>query len=169
MADEQELDIAEEGSEGTPPPKKKKRKLLIILLVLLVLGAGGGAAWYFLSGNGGKPGAQAEAPDTGPPLFTKLETFTVNLHSENADQYLQVDFDLKVSDEKVIEEVKTHVPEIRNAILLLLSNQNVAELSTLAGKERLRLEIASQINKIIRAKPPKHGVIGVYFTSFVIQ
>lgn len=169
MADEQELDIAEEGSEDAPPPKKKKRKLLLILVVLVIVGAGGAAAWYFMSGSNGKPGAEAESQESGPPLFTKLDTFTVNLHSENADQYLQVDFDLKVSDEKVIEEVKTHVPEIRNAILLLLSNQNVAELSTLAGKERLRAEIASQVNKIIRAKPPKHGVTGVYFTSFVIQ
>lgn len=161
--------------EGEASPKKKKGKLLIIIIVL-VLAAGGGAAWWFLKGKDtkatgkGETAAKKEEHET-PPVFARLETFTVNLQkTDPEDHYLQVEVHLKIADDKVNEALKLRGPEIRNALLLLMSSKTQDDLVTVEGKQQLATQISEQINKIIRSKDAKKdGVTGVYFTSFVIQ
>ena len=163
---------AEAPEEEAPKPKKKGKLLIILVAVLVLGGGGGGAAWYFLGASkGGEHHAEKkkEEPEK-PPIFTRLEQFTVNLQkTDNEDHYLQVEMDLQVGEEKVIEEVKLRMPQIRNAMLLLLSSKTSAELASVEGKQKLSSDIVTQINKIIGAKEPKAGVVGVFFSSFVIQ
>ena len=163
---------AEVPAEGSPP--KKKGKLLIIVLAL-VLASGGGGAWWFLK-KGKHPAPKAGTTEKKeesekPPIFARLDTFTVNLQKTDAeDHYLQIEIQLKVAEETVNEALKLRNPEIRNALLLLMSSKTQADLVTIEGKQKLATEIAEHINKIIRATDPKkNGVLGVYFTSFVIQ
>ncbi|HCA27171.1 MAG TPA: flagellar basal body-associated protein FliL [Betaproteobacteria bacterium] len=158
----------EAESEEEAPAKKKGSKLLIIIIAVVILLGGGGAAWFFLMNkpSGAEPAApKVEAPK--PPIFMSLETFTVNL--QGGSSYLQLNIDLRVSGDKVIDAIKLHMPEIRNGILLLLSSKSVTDLSTVAGKQKLGEEIRAQVNKLIALQDPKHGVLGVFFTSFVIQ
>jgi len=160
-----------EAPEEAPKPKKKG-KLLVIILVLVLLGGGGGAAWWVLAGSksGAAGKAQKKEEPEKPPIFTRLDTFTVNLQrGEGDDHYLQVDMDLQVADEKVIEQIKLRMPQIRNAMLLLLSSKTAEDLAPVAGKQQLSAEIVAQINKILGVKDPKQGVLGVYFSAFVIQ
>lgn len=164
---------APEGEAETKP--KKKSKLLIVLIALLLLGGGGGgAAWWFLKGkkpHDPKAATQKTEEPEKPPIFIRLDTFTVNLKKvDTEDHYLQVEIQFKVVDPKADEAVKLRMPEIRNALLLLLSNKTQEELITVEGKQKLSADIVTQSNQIIRAKEPaKDGVVGVYFTSFVIQ
>ena len=149
------------------PPKKKKRLLLIIIIVLLLAG-GGAAAWYFMQ-PAPHQDTQAEKPQPKPkpPIFERLENFTVNL--AGGEQYLQVEISLKVSDPKFGEEIKLYMPEIRDSVLRLLSSKHANELATLEGKTKLSNEIRTQINKPLKPEGPNEGVLGVFFTSFVIQ
>ncbi|MDD5403143.1 MAG: flagellar basal body-associated protein FliL [Sulfuricella sp.] len=159
---------AAEAAEAAP--RKGKGKLLIIIVAAVVLlGGGGGAAWYFLHGKkeGGEATAKHEDPAK-PPVFVKLEAFTVNLTADGEDHYLQTDIELKVSDAKVSDQVKEHMPEIRNNVLLLLSSKTAGALSTMEGKQKLSDEIKEQVNKVLHVKDAD-GVSGVFFTSFVIQ
>lgn len=158
---------AAEVAEGAP--KKGKRKLLIIVAAVVLLGGGGGAAWYFLNAKkaGDEKQVKHEEP-VKPPVFVKLEAFTVNLTAEGEDHYLQTDIELKVADAKVIDKVKMHMPEIRNNVLLLLSSQTASALSSMEGKKKLSSEVKEQVNKVLHAKD-EDGVSGVFFTSFVIQ
>jgi flagellar FliL protein len=162
-------DKAREEQQDEEPsgeaPKKKKGKLLLILAILSVLAGGGGAAWYFL--QPGSPEAKEEKPK--PPVFVTLETFTVNLQSDGGERYLQVGIDLKVTDQAVADAIKVHMPEIRNGVLLLLSSKRSEELASVEGKQKLSAEIQEQVNKPLRLRVGSKGVIGVYFTSFVIQ
>ncbi|MEN6586434.1 MAG: flagellar basal body-associated protein FliL [Sulfuricella sp.] len=159
---------AEEAVEAAP--KKGKGKLLIIIVAAVVLlGGGGGAAWYFLHGK--KAGNEEQAKHVEPakpPVFVKLEAFTVNLTADGEDHYLQTDIELKVADAKVSDVIKEHMPEIRNNVLLLLSSKTAGALSSMEGKQKLSNEIKEQVNKVLHAKDAD-GVSGVFFTSFVIQ
>lgn len=161
-----------EAEEAAPPPKKKGKLLVILIVLLLLGGGGGGAAWYFMGAKkGGEHGAEAkkEEPEK-PPIFTRLDQFTVNLQkSDGEDHYLQVELDLQVAENKVTDDIKLRMPQIRNAMLLLLSSKTPEELASVEGKQKLSADIVAQINKIIGAKEPKTGVLGVYFSSFVIQ
>jgi flagellar protein FliL len=173
MAEKKEAPPAVEDVADAPKPKKKKTLLIVILAVLLL--GGGGAGWWFTMGKKpADPKAAAEASkheaESKPPVYTRLDIFTVNLQkTESEDAYLQTEFQLKVADEKVAEAIKVRSPEIRNALLLLLSSKNKAELVTIEGKQKLSEQIVANTNKIIGAKDEKHGVEGVYFTTFVIQ
>lgn len=159
---------AAEAAEGAP--KKGKGKLLIIIIAAVVLLAGGGgAAWYFLHAKKADGHEEAKHEEAAkPPVFVKLESFTVNLASDGEDHYLQTDIELKVADQKVIDNVKAHMPEIRNNVLLLLSSKAAGALVSVEGKQKLSDEIRDQINKVLHAKE-EDGVSGVFFTSFVIQ
>jgi flagellar FliL protein len=72
-------------------------------------------------------------------------------------------------DEAVIENVKTHMPVIRNNLVLVFSNQNYETISTSAGKQKLRDEALAEIQQILKSETGKTGVEAIYFTSFVMQ
>lgn len=153
---------------AAPPAAEPKKKLVLIIVVALALAAGGGGAtWFFLQGRSG--GAHKEAPkaeEHKAPIFTTLDQFTVNLQGDN--RYLQVGIDLKVADAKVNDAINLHKPEIKNGVLLLLSSKNAEELATLEGKQKLANELTETVNRPL-GLPPGEGVVGVFFTSFVIQ
>lgn len=167
MAKDKEKPAAE-AAEGSP--KKGKRKLLIIIVAIVVALAGGaGGAWYFLHTKKAGPDAEAKHEEPAkPPVFVKLEAFTVNLRADGEEHYLQTDIELKVADAKITDKVKAHMPEIRNNVLLLLSSKTAGELSSTEGKQKLSGEIMGQINKVLQGTD-EDGVSGVFFTSFVIQ
>lgn len=159
------------GEEGAAAPKKGSKLTLIILalLVLILLGGGGFAYWFIMIHGKADHGAKAEvqAEPEVPPLYTALDAFTVNLMDPGVA--LQTDIALKVHDEKIDAAIKLRMPEIRDHILLLLSSQHSADLMTAAGKEKLGIQIALAVNKILGIKNSKEGVSRVLFTSFIIQ
>lgn len=153
--------------EGEEAPKKKKGGLLKILIPVVVLAAGGGgAAWYFTQ-SGGKHKSTHEKPVEKPPIYERLEQFTVNL--TGGEHYLQVEVSLKLTDPKASAEIKLRMPEIRDGVLRLLSAKQVDDLNTPDGKTKLSEDIKKQVNKVLNAQGPEQGVVGVLFTSFVIQ
>ncbi len=156
----------QKGENQSAESSKKKNVLLVLAALMALAGGGGGAAWYFLQ-SANAQAHKEEKPK--PPVFVTLETFTVNLQGDAGEHYLQVGIDLKVADQAIAEAVKLHMPEIRNAVLLLLSNKHGEELASMEGKQKLSAEIEDQVNKPLTLKGGNKGVVGVYFTSFVIQ
>lgn len=152
--------------EDGEAPKKKKGGLFKILIPVIILAVGGGGAWYFTQ-SGGEHKAVKDKPKSMPPVYERLETFTVNL--VGGEHYLQIELSLKLAEPKVGEEVKLRMPEIRDGVLRLLSAQKVDDLNTPEGKTRLSDDIRKQVNMLLNAQGPEQGVVGVLFTSFVIQ
>ena len=158
-------DESEEKPKSAP---KKKGKLLKIILALAVLaGGGGGAAWYMTKENSAEQ--DAAAPQEKSATFLNLEPFTVNLQPEAEDQYLQVGLTLKLSEPSAGDTIRLHTPEIRNRILLLLSDKKASEVSTSEGKQQLSTEILNAIRQSIASQKTQQEIIDVLFTSFVIQ
>ena len=170
-----EAEVVVEVPEGDAPAKpKKKGKLLIIIITLTLLAGGGGGAWWFMKAKtpqDPKAATQKKNEPEKPPIYIRLDAFPVNLKKVDAEGHLlQVAIQFKVEEPKAEAAVKLRMPEIQNALLLLLSNKTQEELSTVEGKQKLSSDIVSQVNQIIHAKEPtKDGVVGVYFTSFVMQ
>jgi flagellar protein FliL len=171
VAKKEEKVSAEEPAEQ---PKKKSKLIIILAVVILALaGAGGGAWWYFSESTGeklaegDKQGQESEDDEGHPPVYERLETFTVNL-SGGDDRYLQVDISLKVADRELAEKIKQQAPEIRDNLLRLLTSKTAEELSSVEGKNKLGEDIQGQINGILRVRK-EEGVQAVLFTSFIIQ
>ena len=127
--------------------------MLIAVGGLLLLGGGGGAAWYFMRGDKSEKPAHAKPKPSGPPVFLTLDPFVVNLAGD-VQHYLQVGIDLRVADGGVTEQIKVHLPEIRNGVLLLLSSKSVEDLSSVDQKNLLRAEIREAVNKPLGIHTP---------------
>lgn len=150
-----------------PAVKLKKKRLLIAGVALAVLGSGGAGAWYFTQQNSGPHTAKLESAKL--PVFVNLEPFTVNLQPDSGEQYLQVALTLQVTDAAQTELIKLHMPQVRSRLLLLLSSKKASEISTVEGKNHLASEIITQVKQPFTPKTAPQNVIGVFFTSFVIQ
>lgn len=95
--------------------------------------------------------------------------FVVNFETTTEARFLQVSVEVMASDPAALEDVKKHMPVIRNSMVLLLSSQNYKTLSTLEGKEQVRGAALTVIQKILQDRTGKPGVEEVYFTGFVMQ
>lgn len=154
------------------------KKILIVLVVVGVLlvgmlGAGFFVMWSKISSMGQQMQTSAvqkngtdqknEASTMGP--IYSLDTFIVNLAEETGNRYLRVTMDLELSDKSVEPEIKERLPQIRNALLMILPSKRIKDISTSQGKDALRQQIIDAINQLL----PKGEVRNVYFTEFVIQ
>ena len=176
------------AEEETPAPKKKKKLLVIVAAVALVVLLAAGVGIFLMmkhnkAAEGEADGEVAEATHDKkketPPVYVKLEMFTTNLAMENpgdpqAAQYIQVAVELKVDDAPSGESLKLYMPEIRNAILRLLSSKKASELTSTEGKDTLADEIRDAVNSIAgspgkKGAKPKGPVTTVLFSSFIIQ
>jgi flagellar basal body-associated protein FliL len=97
-----------------------------------------------------------------PPLVASLE-------DKGAIRFLQVTVELMARDEKIITNVETHMPVIRNNLLMLLGGQTVSSLTNREDKEKLRKQALAEVQKIMKANTGEAGVEDLYFTSFVVQ
>lgn len=181
-------------------PKKKGKLFLIIGIVVLVLALGGAAAFLLMKkshstdGEDGeeaaaetqKPAKKEKAEKSGPPIFVKLDTFTVRLQNEGADSYLQAVPELRVLDAHVADDVKAYTPEIRHKTLLVISGKTPADVNNPAGVQKLANELRVTINDILNPSKgkrkkreeaeeisdtadPDDPVQAVLFTSFIVQ
>ena len=146
----------------TQPAQKSggKRGLLVGVasaLIALVLGVGG--AWFFLGHKSGEHAAQAKAKPAAPPLFVTLDPFVVNMAGD-VQRFLQVGIDLRVADASVSDQIKAHLPEIRNGVLLLLSSKKAEDLADIEQKNRLREELRAAVNKPLGISVPAAKTAG---------
>jgi flagellar FliL protein len=94
-----------------------------------------------------------------------MDPFIVNLMDNNGERYLKLAIQLEISDPKGVAELDQMKPKLRDNVLDLLSAKSVKELMDMAGKQRLREEIAMRLNTFLTTGK----VSKVYFTEFVIQ
>lgn len=175
-------------------PKKKSNLLLIVLLVvttLLLVAVSIAATLYFTGamnheaaavsadqgGDGGhgdgkgdaKHGKKAKA-EMGPPVYVKLgDPLVVNFVENNQIRYLQVQMEVMTRDATKSEEIETHMPLIRNNLLMMLSDLDYATISSFSGKQKIRAEALAEVQNIMQEETGDPVVEELYFTSFVMQ
>jgi flagellar FliL protein len=159
---------AEAAAPVAPAPKKKSKALVWVLIALIVVAAGAGGAFFFMKKGKAKV---AEKPKPAPAIYYTLDpAFVVNFEAEQLVRFLQVTIDVMSRDPAAVEFVKLHDPVIRNDLLLLLSNQPYAAISSAAGKEQLRRKALETVRAVAKREGGDAAKIeAVYFTSFVMQ
>ena len=156
-----------EAVEGAP--KKKKGKLLLIGAIV-VLAAGGAGGWFMMKGGHKQGENAAEVTKSKPSVYLQLDpAFVVNFQDETALRFLQVGVNVMSHDPEAIVAAKEADPEIRNALLMLFSAQDVKSLSDVKGKQKLQAAALAEIQRVLKEKIGRPGVDAVYFTSFIMQ
>ncbi len=163
MARDKKEDLDEK--EQQPEPKKKSRMKWIIIgaAALIIIGSGAGAGYYFFFSKKDVKATSAQQPVV--VTIWPMEAFIINIADTNGERYLKVVIQLEVSDPTVVPELEQLKPRLRDSILDLLTPKTYKELMDLAGKQRLREDIAGRVNNILT----KGKVTKVYITDFVVQ
>lgn len=168
--------MAEEAAGGGGGGEKKKSSMLLIVigLVVVLLLAGGGGAVYFLvlkkpettaagEGGGAKEGATPKSA-TSLGETVELPPFIVNLSGEGG-RYIKTVLVMQVSSKAVKEELTNRAPQIKDAIISVLSSKTPDEVLTPEGKLELKLELVKRMNQTLSS-----GVVTeLFFTEFVVQ
>jgi len=95
--------------------------------------------------------------------------FVVNIGNSDASNFLQIEMQVRAKNAAAVDALKLHDPQIRNALLMLLGSQQIADVTSREGKEALQKKVLEEIQRILKAETGKSGVDAVYFTSFVMQ
>lgn len=167
--------MAENKEEQAQEGGKKKKLILIIGAVVLVLLIGGGvAAFFFLKKDDPPPEEQNPALAVPVPELNQqaeigpmvdIDEFIVNIISSDTPHYVKASLTVELTNEEVKIEVEQRMPQVRDAVLLLIGNKTFEELQDLQGKRQLKAELISKMNSFLRAGKVK----SIYFTNFVVQ
>lgn len=168
--------MAEKEAQETKEEGGGKKKLIIIIAAALVLLLGIGAAVYFLFLKKDPPPPEEEAneqvemiqpaldnDEIGP--MVNIDEFIVNIISEDTAHYVKLSLTLELSNDDVMEEANKRMPQIRDAILLLVGNKTFEELQDLQGKKQVKAELKSKINSFLKSGKVKN----IFLTDFVVQ
>lgn len=160
-----------QDDEGDKPKKKKKggKSLILIIVIAVAVIAGGGGAFLFFTKKGGgekasKKEEQQQQKKEESAMFA-LDPFVVNLSDQGATKFLKVSMQLELSSQAVTESAKAKTPQIRDAIINLLTSKTSDSLMSPEGKLQLKDEINMQVNQILGNNTVKN----VYLTEFVMQ
>ncbi|MCE2680174.1 MAG: flagellar basal body-associated protein FliL [Burkholderiales bacterium] len=167
---------AEGGDEDAAKKKKKKMMIIIIAAVVLLGGGGGGAFFMMKKKKPKKPPVEVaeeepveEPVKKGPPAFTIMDPFVVNISDGEEKRYLQIGITYQVVDAKASDNMKAYIPILRSRILLILASKDVKALSTVNGKQALMDELLDMARDTVQYKGKDRGIVDVHFSSFVIQ
>jgi flagellar FliL protein len=170
--------------KASPAPIGMPMKMVLILVggTLIVALGGAFAMFKLMSGSSDKPaadiaadkpaahgdgeakeGGHGTAPETG--AIADLDPFIVNLADSPEVRYLKVTMKLELTNASAVEEIAARTPQIRDAILVLLTSLDSVTARSPQGKHKLREDVTHRINGLL----PKKSVKTAYFTDFVIQ
>lgn len=111
------------------------------------------------------------APEAGKSEYLALKpSFVANYGGPGPIHFLKADIALRLGkDDKAALQVDRHMPYIRHVLVMLLSAQTDETMSTMEGKEKLRLDALAAIQKLLKEEEGKPLVDDLLFTNFVVQ
>ncbi len=168
--------MAEEETEDKKESGGSMKLIIIILVVLLLVVIGAGVALFMMGGDKGgatsEDGSAAveEVQTPKDPIYVPLHpAFLANFEDQSSASHLQVEVQVMTYDDAVRTALKTHMPQIRNDLLLLFGSQKYEELNTVKGKRELSKKGIEAVSKVLKDAGEPHSIEAFLFTSFVMQ
>ncbi len=163
--------MAEEKQEAPQEePKaartKKSNKSLFIVIGIIVVALAGGVGAYALvfSGKGsGAADAKHEEKKDVKTALVALDSFVLNLAEQG--RFLKVTMQFELADAANQQMVTDRMPQLRDAIITLVSSKTAESLASPEGKLQIKDELLLRANQAIGKDIFKN----LYFTEFVMQ
>ena len=166
------------AAEGNVQPAKKglldNKAILLGVIVITQAIVAIGLTHYFIlpkltmhnaaQTSGSITDVVAEAPQRG--LMVGLGDIIVTLAGDSRrPRYLRVNINLEVQNKTASDAVVSRLPQMRDVVIMTLSDKSVEDLSKPGGKMNLRAEIFRRLDESISGGK----LMNVYFSDLVIQ
>lgn len=165
--------MAKSDASKDPAGKGKlKLILLVVLALLLAVGLSVGATWFFLQKSTSKPTPAPEVTSNvkAAAVYEALTpAFVANYNQNGRPRYMQVSITLQGRDQAALDELKVHMPLIRNNLVMLFSAQSFDSLATPIGQEMLRQKATASVQEVAQKELGKVVIDQLLFTNFVLQ
>ena len=154
MADEKKEASQESSSSGGKLAFLENKAILLGVIVVVQALLAIGLTQFLIVPKLGIQGAdmsQATSEEVKPEIpemgvLVGLEEIIVTLQSSGSKpRYLRINVDVEVKDAMVAQVVSSRLPQLRDEVIMTLSDKTAEELSTPAGKKGLRDEIFRKI------------------------
>lgn len=172
MADEKK-DAPEESGGGKKSLLENKAILLGAIVIVQALVAIGLTQFLIVPKLGiqeadvaGAPKEEKaiEMPELG--VLVGLEEIIVTLRSETKKpRYLRININLEVKDQAAAAIITQRLPQLRDIVIMALSDKTPDDLESPEGKKGLRDEIFRRIDE----RMPAGVLMNVYFSDLVVQ
>jgi len=153
--------VADKSQPANRKPASKSSQL-IAFVVLAAVAAG--AFWFYSQ----RREADADPRSNYVKSVIHLDSFVVNLADSDQGAFLKIGIDLGVSSglvEGKSDKNTPVLPQIRDAILSVLTTWQSSGLLAPDGKAKLKEQILVALHKQVPAVPVRE----VYFTEFLVQ
>ena len=162
-----ELDVGEEESGG-------KSKKIIIIAAAAVLLIGGGIAAFLMMGGDPAPEQegeeQVEQEQKEPAQYVGVpERITSNVKGSKKSRTVQIQMSFMVRGDDAVDLVKTHMPQLKNDLLMLLSEQSAEELRTPEGRVAFQQKSLETVQATLTDISGEPTIEKVLFISFVMK
>ena len=173
--DDQDLELDLEEDENGKEDSGGSKKLIIIIVAAVLL-IGGGAAAFFMMGDDSAQLAEGENPDgevieeKGPAIYVGVpNAITANLAGDRRSRTVQIKMSFLVRSEEAKEHIRQHMPQLKNDVLMLVSQKDAKELKTPEGRQKLQAEALATVQKTLTELVGEPTIEKVLFVSFVMQ
>lgn len=166
--------------------------VMIVAAALVSLGLGAGGAFFFAGsqkshapaaeahaseGEGGEHGgegehgaageadAQKKASESYKERLYALEPLVVNVTGDGYNRFLKLRIEFEASDVELKTEIEARLPQLRDALIVLLSSKQLSDITDFEGKALLKEDILERVNDLLETGEVK----SVLFTEFVVQ
>jgi flagellar FliL protein len=157
-------------SSGDADGEEKKKgspiiKLAILGILVVALGAGGYVGWIKFFKKPSPEASSAHSVEIEKKIIHDWDPFLVNLADAGGKRYLKVTMKLELNGAKAQEELAERNFEMRDKTITILSSKEYEDIATPSGKMRLKQEVMTRLNQILKGGQVKE----VYFTDFIVQ
>ncbi len=132
----------------------------LIIFVVMCLGWGSAVAEE-----------EASAPSDDVRYVPLQPAFVVNfgLAEHGHLMYLKADVSIRVGSREAELAAREHMPALRNVLVMLLSRQDEASVSTGTGRDAIRMQALEELNRILHAEAGQAYIDDLMFTNFIVQ
>ncbi|MFT5232966.1 MAG: flagellar FliL protein [Candidatus Krumholzibacteriia bacterium] len=174
MADKEETEATEETGKSKFALFENKAILLGVIVVVQALVAFGLTQFLILPKLGVQDASMSgetaiEVEESDPMemgVLVSLEEIIVTLAGDaSRPRYLRIGVSIEVADQMTADIVATRLAQLRDIVIMTLSNKTADELAFPEGKKGLRDEIYRRVDD----KMPAGTLMNIYFSDLVVQ
>lgn len=102
--------------------------------------------------------------------FDIKPAFVVNYGGPGRLRYIKTNLTLRVGGGDMgMKGIRHHLPQIRHVIVMTLTRQSEEDISSMEGKELVRLALLEAVQNVLVEEEGEHHVNDLLFNSFIVQ